>query len=177
MKYCLFALCAATLAAVAFAADKPKLGPEWTEDKLSQSYFKTMKILVTRSGGGNARNYHLDLEHDKVRVADSDGNIATDVFLNDKFNLELRKDPKGKPSSVTVRIDKWVYHDLNCDGEWDARSDGRTVTPNRFIWLNDQWVQVTYHHGRFGTGGEVNFFDGKTKYLWDGKVWTVKPAK
>jgi hypothetical protein len=177
MKHCLLAIVAFTVAVTALADDKPKLKLGQTLEEEWKGKFFKISATCFQHAAGNSRGYALDLEHDKVRVSDSDRNTETLIDLNNKFGMELRKDPKGEPTGVSVRINKWMYHDLNCDGEWDARNDNRDATPKRFIWLNDQWVQVKYHHGRFGVGNEVSFFDEKTEYQWDGKAWNTKPTK
>jgi hypothetical protein len=179
MKHRLLAVGVVALAAIAFAFadDKPKLGPEWTEDKQAQNFFKMMQIKVTRSAGGNARNYYLDLEHDKVRVVDTDDNIATSVSVNNSAGLEVRKDPKGAPSVVSVNVNKCTYHDMNCDGVWDAWDDARDGR-KRYIRLNDRWVQVGDFIGGFSNGvREVKSLDRKTEYIWDGKAWDSRAPK
>src|SRR5262245_52648492 len=103
MRYPLLAVGALTLLAVfvTVAADPPKLGPEWTYDKEMREYKKSLPIKVTRSGGGNTQGYHLDLQHDKVVVYETDENIATGVYINGKMQFDIRKDPKGGPSQIS----------------------------------------------------------------------------
>lgn len=183
MKHRLLALGVIALAALAFASDEPKPGQEWTEDKAAQNSSKMMPIRVTRAGGGPgkggyARNYYLDLPRDKVRVTEEDSNIATSVRVNDTLGLELQKDPKGLPSAVSVVMNKTAYHDLDCDGVWDAWDDMRDGNLKRFISHKGQWVQVCDFVGSFFNGArEVLSLDRKTKYAWDGKVWNARPPK
>lgn len=170
-----------TLVAVAVAADPPKkLGPEWTEDKETKEFFKMMQIKTVRSAGGNARNYYLDLEHDKVWVTDSDENIATSVHLNQTLSLRMRKDPKGATSNVTAIMNRCVHYDLNCDGAWDAWYDRRDGADKLYILHDGRWVRVIDVYGSFRAQGNdkvVATPDLKTDYAWDGKVWNAKPSK
>lgn len=177
MRHAIFVIGAIALATIAVAAAPPKLGPEWTEDKEAQNYFKMTPIRVTRSAGGNTRNYHLDLEHDKVRVTDTDGNIATGVTVSGTVGLDVRKDSKGRPGSVSAVINKSTYHDLDCDGVWDAWDDSRNGDHRRSIWCNGAWVRVCDFLGGFDNGVRaVLSLDRQTEYVWDGKAWQGRPA-
>lgn len=169
-----FAIAVIALAAVAFADDKPKMELGQTvEEEVKGRSFK-LRVRTLQTALGNSRNYYLDLEHDKVLVSDSDVNNSTIVNVNHTLGLEVRKAPEGVPSRVTATVNKCVYHDLNCDGEWDAWYDGRADKFVRYIRHNDQWVPVCNKIGDlFRT--ELSF-DRKTEYVWDGKVWQAKRA-
>ena len=179
MRRSLLALGMFALVAVTVAADPPsKLGPEWTYDKAEQHYFKMMQIKTVRHSGGNVRGYRLDLEHDKVRVTDTDDNIATEVSLNETLSLEVRKDRKGVPSRVSVVVGKCGYCDFNGDGVWDAWYDGREgVRGKPNIWFNDRWVPVEDSKLGITTEQQRDLLDRNTEYSWDGKVWNVKRPK
>jgi hypothetical protein len=174
MNYRLLTLGAVALAAVAIAADPPKLGPEWTYDKEMKEYKKTMPIKVTRpSAGLSGQGYHLDLQHDKVVVNDTDDNIATEVRVNDTMSLYIRKEAKGGPGRVTVVVNKCAYTDLDGDGVWDAMGDGRAASSKFFIRRDGEWVQVCDSKGGVGDGPALSA-DRKTEYTWDGKAWTSR---
>jgi hypothetical protein len=185
MKRCLHPIGLVTLVAIACAANQPKkFGPEWTYDEEERKYFKPMQIKVVRNPGGNVRGYHLDLEYDKVWLADTDGNIATSVNLNNSIELKVRKNPKGLPKEIRAVVNGSVHFDLNCDGAWDVWYDLRSGDhrkANFYILLDGSWVLVHDSRGRLRFGDEESSFaaspDGKTEYTWDGKVWNAKPAK
>lgn len=178
MRRSLLALGVFALVAVAVAADPPtKLGPEWTYDKKEQNYFKMMPIKASRSSGGNARGYRLELEHDKVHVIDTDDNIVTEVTLNESVNLRVEKDRKGVPSRILVVVGKCGYCDFNGDGIWDAWSDGREgIAGKSYISFNDRWVRIA--DSKLGISSpEQRDYDGKTTYTWDGKAWNARRSK
>jgi hypothetical protein len=175
MRRPILVVAVAALAAVAVAADPPKLGPEWTYDKEMKEYTKKLQIKVTRSAGGNVQGYHLDLRDDKVVVYDTDGNIASGVTINGTISLDVRKGPKGSPGSVSFGGNGSSYHDIDGDGVWDAWSDARGWPRKRHIWRDGGWVQVCDSKAGFGDGPELSL-DRKTEYVWDGKKWTSRPA-
>jgi hypothetical protein len=176
MRYPLLAIGAAASVAVivAVAADPPKLGPEWTYDKEMKEYKKTMSTKVTRSGGGNTQGYYLDLRHDKVLAYDTDENISTGVRVNDTINLEIRRNPKGGPDTISVGINKCGYADLDGDGIWDGFCDSRGDSRRIYIRHDGAWVPVCDSKGGF-TIPQLSF-DGKTEYTWDGKEWVGRPV-
>ena len=162
---------------VGVAANPPKLGPEWTYDEEMKEYKKTMPIKVTRSGGGNVQNYHLELRHDKVRAYDTDENITTGVRLNDTMSLEVWRKQKGGGGIITVAIGKCVYHDLDRDGVWDSWYDRRGGAHSCFIRRDGAWVEVCHVKGGLvgGDGAELSL-DRKTEYTWDGTEWKSRPV-
>ena len=174
MKYTFLTGGAVALVAVVVvvAADPPKLGPEWTYDKKMKEYTKTMSVKVTRpSAGVSGQGYHLDLQHDKMLIHDTDENTTTGVRVNDTINLEIWKNRKGGPGRVTVGMGKCVYHDLDRDGVWDSWYDGRGDSHKCFIRRDGAWVQVCDAKGSLvGDGPELSI-DRKTEYTWDGKEW------
>jgi hypothetical protein len=171
MKRPLLAMGAVALAAVVFAGDPPKLGPEWTYDEKMRHYTKTMPIKVTRYGGGDGQGYHVDLQHDKVVAYDTDSNVATGVIINGRMSLDFRKDPKGGPSRISFGVvNKYLYVDLDGDGVWDGWSDSRGKYTKRFIWLDGVWAQVEDSKAGLGDTPQRSL-DRKTEYTWDGKEW------
>jgi hypothetical protein len=179
MRHALLAFCAAAMltGVVSVAADPPKLGPEWTYDKETTSYKKTIPVKVTRSAGGNVQGYYLDLRHDKVLASDTDENMATEVRVNDTIKLEIRKNQKGEPSSVMVVIGKCVYHDLDRDGVWDSLHDNRGGANKNYIRHNGAWVEVCDAKGGLVGPGPEFSLDGKTEYTWDGTEWKSRSVE
>lgn len=161
-------ICAVTIVAVVLG-DSPRPNDESPPGQ--RGLLNLIQIRASQSPGGNARNYYLDLPHDRLWLVDTEGNLETRVVLNDILSMSICKDDKGAPDYVCAGSHGCGYVDLNCDGEWDVWTDARGEIEKWYVWCEGVWKRVRTTRPFVTELTQVSAYDGSGPYMWNGNRW------
>lgn len=94
----------------------------------------------------------------------------------DQMALRVKRteNKDGQAVEHIIKLGKFLYFDLDGDGQFDAMADMDEKTPRDYIFMGDQRVRVTSIAFLKGDPITVVAFDSDTRFTFDNGKWRVE---